>query len=124
LCLLMGELRSPTFIVIIETYVVILVIVFVMFYSFLILICLSTYLVRLFFPVFSWLHLSSSSVCRILLSIFCRVGLIVMNSFSFCLSSGFYFLNFEGQFCWYSGLSWQLFSFRAWNMSVPCPPWF
>jgi hypothetical protein len=32
------------------------------------------------------LHLSSSSGCRISLSIFCSAVLVVMNSFSFCLS--------------------------------------
>jgi hypothetical protein len=42
---------------------------FLVFDSFLLFTCLSTHLV-IFFPILSWLHLSSS-VCRIPLSIFC-----------------------------------------------------
>jgi hypothetical protein len=72
LCLLVGELRSLTFSVNIERYIVFSVILLFLWHLFLPISYLLTYL-ALFFPVFYWLCLSSSSVCSIPLSIFCRL---------------------------------------------------
>ena len=54
---------------------------------------------------------TSSSMCRISSSIFCRVSLEVMNSFSFCL----FYLILKVSFVGYNNLNRQSFSFRVWN---------
>jgi hypothetical protein len=47
---------------------------------------ISEFLFIRLFLIFSWLNLSSTSVCRIPLNIFCSAGLVAMNAFHFCLS--------------------------------------
>jgi hypothetical protein len=71
----------------------------------------------LFFPVFSWLHLSSFSMCRIPLSVFCSAGLVVINCITFCLSWKVLFLFQLLMKYLLCNLGWQLVYFRAWNES-------
>jgi hypothetical protein len=72
LCLLIGELRPLTSVITYSSF---------------------THLLMqwdLFFPVFSWLLLSSPTVYKISLSIFYSAGLVITNSFSFYLLSMVY----------------------------------
>jgi hypothetical protein len=70
---------------------------------------------NLLFSLFSF----SSSLCRTPLNSFCSAGVMVMNSFRFCLSwkvlisSSIMWNNFAG----YSNLGWKIFSSRSSNTS-------
>jgi hypothetical protein len=66
-----------------------------------------------FYVVFSWLCLTSSSQCRILLSIFHPAGLVVMNFFSFYLSWNVFISSsvVHDTFAGHSNLVWRFLIF-------------
>jgi hypothetical protein len=80
----------------------------------------------LIFPIFLWLYLFSSYVCRIPFRIFCSGGLVIIYCFSFSLS----WKNFippsilNDSFTGYSILRLKLFSFSAQNTSPHVLPAF
>lgn len=72
----------------------------------------------MFIPATCWLCLSLPSDETILLGIFCASGLLVINFLSLFLSWNIPILFYlTDSFAGYTILGWQLWSFRAWNVS-------
>lgn len=91
--------------------------------TFLFLHCLTTVLNSLVFSMDTWLCLSFSPVWMSSLSIFYRVALLVMNSFSLLLIiKGVVFLSIiTDSFARYNSLACRSLSSRVWNTLVQAP---